>query len=299
MNLSKIVLLALFSSLAMPSFAQVTPFVKVSVEKRKILLGEPLLMSIEVRFPGKENSGFSMPDSITHFELLDKPLIDSVNEGGIIVLKGQYKITSFDSGHWVIPPYTLTRTVKSDTIGIDVVFSEFNPEQPYHDIKDIIEVKAKEKKQWWWYAAGGALLLVMVVIYLLRKKRPVPVIEPVIKTDPYDEAMRQLQSLQKTRPESKQYYSELTNIFRLYIFRRKGILSLQKTTDDLVLQLKAIDLPKNDFEKLSQALRLSDFVKFAKYMPTPEDDDAAYNEILSAIKTIEESGSNTPSLRGS
>lgn len=248
-------------------------------------------MTIEARFPANAGISFSMPDSIARFEFLEEPAVDSLNENGTAVLKGIYTITSFDSGHWVIPSLRLTKNIRSDTIGIDVVFIPFNPEQPYHDIKDIIEVKAKKKNPWWWYAAGGGLLLLVLAVYFLRKKKPAPVAKPVNKIDPYEEAIRQLEELQRSKPDSKQYYSRLTDIFRLYIFRRKGILSLQKTTDDLVLQLKDSGLTKDEFEKLSQALRLSDFVKFAKYEPASEEDKMVYNEILKSIKTIEQSES--------
>lgn len=269
--------------------AQTDPSITVSVEKKSILLGEPLRMSIEARFPANAGISFSMPDSITRFEFLAEPAVDSLNENGTAILKGIYTITSFDSGHWVIPSLALTKSIRSDTIGIDVVFTAFNPEQPYHDIKDIIEVQAKKKNPWWWYVAGGGLLLLVLAVYFLRKKKQTPVARPVRRTDPYEEAIRQLEELQRSKPDSKQYYSGLTDIFRLYIFRRKGILSLQKTTDDLVLQLKDTGLAKDEFEKLSQALRLSDFVKFAKYIPAKADDENCYNDIMKTIKAIERS----------
>lgn len=249
-------------------------------------------MTIEARFPANAGISFSMPDSIARFEFLEEPAVDSLYENGTTMLKGIYRITSFDSGHWVIPSFYLTKSERSDTIGIDVVFTPFNPEQPYHDIKDIIDVKAEKNNPWWWYAAGGGLLLLVLAAYLLRKKKPAPVAIPVSKIDPYEEAIRQLEELQRSKPDSKQYYTRLTDIFRLYIFRRKGMLSLQKTTDDLVLQLKDTGLSKEEFEKLAQALRLSDLVKFAKYAPTEEDNRTAYHDILNALKSIERSETN-------
>jgi hypothetical protein len=62
---------------------------------------------------------------------------------------------------------------------------------------------------------------------------------------------------------------------------------LQKTTTDLVLQLKEIGLPKDQFEKLSQSLRVSDFVKFAKYVPSSDDDKTAFETIKNSIEEIE------------
>lgn len=291
MNLPGLVFAILFSTWSLLSGAQSNSSVSVLVEKNRILLGEPFVMTIEARFPEKAGITFLMPDTIAHFEILEPPVIDSVREGETVSLNGKYKLTSFDSGHWVIPSMVLSGNVKSDTIGIDVIFSEFNPEQPYHDIKDILEPQAAAKKQWWWYIAAAALLLAIVIFYLLRKKKALPVRNQESKIDPYHYAMNRLMELQRSAADSKQYHSKLTDIFRLYIFQRKGILSLQKTTDDLVHQLKNIGLPVEDFEKLTQVLRLNDFVKFAKYNPSGEDSDVCFNTILQSIKLIEQSGS--------
>ena len=277
--------------LAQTIIAQGDASIKASVNKNKTLLGEPLVLTIESYFPSGSKIQFEQIDTIAHFEFLDKPVIDSSSENGDIKVIGKYTITSFDSGHWVIPSFTLAKGVKTDTIPIDVVFSDFNPEQDYHDIKDIIEVKTKKEGiPWWIYATAVAFLLLTVIFLARRKKKPVVIAKEKIVVNPYEEAMQQLTDLQKENPDTKTYYAELTNIFRLYIFRKKGILSLQKTTDDLILQVKDVVNDKGKFDKLSQALRLSDFVKFAKYIPEEGDKQTSYSDILNSIKLIEGSG---------
>jgi len=173
------------------------------------------------------------------------------------------------------------------------MFSNFDPSQEYHDIKGIIEVNPVEKKNWLWFIISGAILFILIVIWLLsmRKKKAVLSVQPVVNA--YEEAMKQLEQLRKQNLPLKQYYSELVDIFRLYIFRKKEILSLQKTTDDLVLQLKDINLEKEQHAQLSQALRLGDFVKFAKYVPSNEVDINVFNTIKNSITTIERSESKT------
>ncbi len=270
--------------------------IKASVEKNKILLGEPVQMVIEAAYPAKKGINFSMPDSIDHFEILEEPAVDSINENGITTLKGKYQITSFDSGHWVIPPFNLSNGMKSESIPIDVIFSDFDPKQDYHDIKDIIEIiPPKKKTPWWWYAAGAGILVITVcVIYYLKKKKPVAEIKLPVTINAYEEAMKSLERLKSQQPASKQYYAELSDIFRLYIFRKKGILSLQKTTDDLLVQLKRSDLQKEQYEKLAQSLRLCDFVKFAKFAPSDDDAKNCFQEIKNTILTIEKTGAKIP-----
>jgi LPXTG-motif cell wall-anchored protein len=269
--------------------------VKAEVEKNKILLGEPLYMVVEASFPAGKGISLSLPDTIDHFEFLAGPAIDSSVNDGVATVKGMYKMTSFDSGHWVIPSFVLSNGIRSDSIPVDVVFSDFDPAQDYHDIKDIIEVKPPKKKQWWWYVAGGFALLVVLLFYFLRKKKATPPgINAATTVNPYEEAMKQLEELKNSGLGSKQFHTKLVDIFRLYIFRKKGILSLQKTTDDLALQLKSLNLPKEQFDKLSQSLRLSDFVKFAKYEPLQDDSKRSLDDILNIIKIIEQSETKSP-----
>ena len=46
---------------------------------------------------------FFQLDSLPHFEFLNKQKIDTTNTGTGTVLSQVIRITSFDSGHWVIP----------------------------------------------------------------------------------------------------------------------------------------------------------------------------------------------------
>jgi len=142
---------------------------------------------------------------------------------------------------------------------------------------------------------GGRYAFAVVgLVVLAAAKKPQPAPAPAMLVSPFEEAMKQLELLDQYKPETKQYHSGLTDIFRRYIFRKKGILSLQKTTDDLVLQLKGLELDKGQFDRLAQALRLSDFVKFAKYLPAAEDDANCFREIKHAIMTIEKTDDKTP-----
>ena len=268
--------------------------IKASADKNKILIGEPLQLTIELYLSPGSVKNFILIDSIEHFEFLEKPVVDTTNKQGSWNITAVYKITSFDSGRWIIPSFILSPGIKTDTIPVDVVFSDFDPNQAYHDIKDIIEVQPSKKKQWWWYVAGGALLLLLLVLFLLRKKKPLSVVGPKAIINPYQEAMEQLEQLERDKPAAKQYHSRLTDIFRLYVFRRKAILSLQKTTDDLVVQLRTLNLSKEQFDKLSQSLRLSDFVKFAKYLPSADDNRSCFDEIKNTIVTIEKSEAKAP-----
>jgi hypothetical protein len=276
----------LFAAVAV---AQSGIIVKAVVDRNKIFIGEPIVLTLKADIPENEAISFFSMDSLAHFEFLEQQKIDTANTSSGTVLTQVIRITSFDSGHWVIPSFLLAGNIATDSLPVDVVFSEFDPNQDYHDIKDIIDVKVEKKKQWWWYPVGAVvLILLLVLIYFLskKKKQVVKPAEPLI--DPYAEAMKQIEKLQKDKPAPKQYYSAMVDIFRQYVLRKKGIRSLQETTDDLVLQLKNLDMSKDNFNRLVQALRLSDFVKFAKYNPAAEDDIVLVSGIKQSIQEIEQ-----------
>lgn len=265
--------------------------IKAAVDKNKILIGEPIQLTLEADIPENETIRFFVIDTIPHFEILEKQKTDTSDTDEGTLLRQVIRITSFDSGRQVIPSFVYAEGIVTDSIPVEVVFTEgFNPDQDYHDIKDILEVYPEKKKdKWWlWYAiGGGALLIALLLYFLFRKKKPVvPVTAPAIS--PYEEAMKELEKLLSQRMEPKEYYSKLVDIFRLYVEKKKGIHSLQKTTDDLVVQLKTIPITRGLFEKLSQSLRLADFVKFAKYVPSDDDNRNTFEIIKRTISEIEQ-----------
>ena len=285
----KVFFLFLFLILALYSYSQDKVTIKANVDKNNILIGEQIHFNLEADFPLHEPMRFFTIDSIPHFEILERKKIDTVDNRAGIKLSESFTLTSFDSGRWVIPSFELPgdKPMFTDTIPVNVSFSPFDPNQDYHDIKDIIEVHAVEKKKedWYWYVAASVILL-GAIIYLLARRKKKPAVK-VKLIDPFTVAKLELEKLQKENLSSKLFYTRLVDIFRLYISRRKNIASLQETTDDLVVQLRSLRLPEEDFNQLAQTLRMSDFVKFAKYEPSETDKADSFKTIKKSIETVE------------
>jgi hypothetical protein len=264
--------------------------IKSTIDRNKIAIGEQIHFHLEAEFPSHEPMRFFLIDSIPHFEILERKKIDTIDNKEVIRLSQNLTLTSFDSGHWVIPSFQLTgdKPMFTDSLPVDVGFSPFDPNQDYHDIKDVIDVQPpkKKKEDWYWYVAASVLLLA-VIIYLLTRKKKKPDAQKAPIIDPFTEAKQELEKLRKENLSSKIFYTRLVDIFRLYVLRRKEIASLQKTTDDLVVQLRSLNLPSEAFNRLAQALRMSDFVKFAKYEPSESDKTDSFNTIKASIEGIQ------------
>ena len=266
--------------------------VRFSFDKQKILLGEPVQMKIETLLGTTENrvhldSIFS-PDSLPHFEVLERGRIDTSRVAEGVYIKQVIIITSWDSGSWKLP--TINRAGTSlQPVTIDVGYtSPWDPKQPYHDIKGIMPVKTTAISNWWWYVVGLAVLVALFLLFFPPGKSEDAATQ--LDKSAYKKAMLQLEALQKEGAASanpKQYYTEMINIFRSYLKSGKGIQSFSKTTDDLSIQLQTLKLPQNSYNNLVQTLRLSDLVKFAAYQPEANTTTDALNTLKESITTIE------------
>jgi hypothetical protein len=279
-----------------------SPSLKTAVDKRQILIGEQLQYSVEASFPAYAyNIGwFNVPDSFSHFEVVNRGKIDSIESNGILTCRQTLTLTSFDSGINIIPALAInfdlladdsTIHLFTDSIPINVSFSPLDSTQTFHDIKSIIEVK--DEVPWWIWAGAAALiiLLVVLVVYLVkyfkRRKKPASVFNS--KLSPFDEAMQSLDALQKEqllyKGDVKQFHTRLIDIFKRYLSRKmqKNILNL--TSSEVLLSLNDTLLSKADTSLIAGSLRMTDAVKFAKYFPPTSESESA---LINTKKVIEQ-----------
>ncbi len=279
-----------------------SPSLKTAVDKRQILIGEQLQYSVEASFPANAyNIGwFNVPDSFSHFEVVNRGKIDSIESNGILTCRQTLTLTSFDSGINTIPALAInfdpladdsTIHLFTDSIPINVSFSPLDSTQTFHDIKSIIEVKDEVPWLIWAGAAALIILLVVLVVYLVkyfkRRKKPASVFNS--KLSPFDEAMQSLDALQKEqllyKGDVKQFHTRLIDIFKRYLSRKmqKNIFNL--TSSEVLLSLNDTLLSKADTSLIAGSLRMTDAVKFAKYFPPTSESESA---LINTKKVIEQ-----------
>ena len=301
-RLGTILLLAFALLYTSNIFAQL-PQVRTSVNKNNILIGEQLQYKVETSMPDNSYSltWFSVPDSFGTFVVVSKNKIDSTFANGTLQFSQVLTLTSFDSGRQVIPPLNLsadpiagdtTYNLFTDSIHINVSFSPLDSVKTFHDIKPIIEVK-KEIPWWvWLLIALGVLIIIFLIIFLVRifkKKKEIPGIFNA-KLSPYDEAMQALNELEKEqllqRNEVKAYHTRLTAIYKRYITRITKFNKLHLTSDELLMDLDTYNLEKSQVSSFANCLRMSNAVKFAKYIPPQNESEKCLGEVKEMIKKI-------------
>jgi hypothetical protein len=84
--------------------------------------------------------------------------------------------------------------------------------------------------------------------------------------------------------ETKEYYSELTDILRMYIEQQFDIHAAEMTTDEILFNMKPIDINRKVVNKLSDILMIADLVKFAKAFPSPLDNEQVFNHSIDFVQ---------------
>ena len=282
-------------------FAQ-PPSIKTAVDKNNILIGEQFHYKVSTSMPDNTYrlSWFNMPDTFGHFQIVRQNKIDSSNLNGNINLSQDITITSFDSGRQVIPPLVLNMetlqgdssfNLVTDSIPIRVSYSPMDSVATFHDIKSIIEVK-KEWAWWWWAILGVALVLLFFWIrFLIKffKKKNTPDLFKS-KLTPYDEAMQSLNDLDKEqllqKNEAKAYHTRLNDIFKRYISRKTKTYKMHLTSDEILMELDEYNLGKEQLSAFANCIRMSNAVKFAKYIPPQYESEKCLQETKEMITEI-------------
>jgi hypothetical protein len=279
-----------------------TPSVRTTISKTDIVIGEQFQYRAEALVP-KNTYTFNwltLPDSINHFEIVNKSKIDSTEQNGLVHYFQTLTITSFDSGSFTFPSFEMSfqafngAMYKSltDSFRINVSYTPLDSTATFHDIKTIIEVK-EETPLWIWLAiADGVLLLIviiLVIIKLIKRRKEKKAFTPTLSA--YDEAVKGLKELEEKRllekDEVKAYHSVLVDIFKRYLSRTISRNYREQTTEELLIALSSINMDNEHLSRISTTLRMADAVKFAKYLPPTEDSKQSFMNIKELIEKLQ------------
>ena len=209
----------------------------------------------------------------------------------------------------MIPPLALsvstlegdsTFTIFTDSLAVNVSYSQADSTLPFHDIKTIVEVK-KQWPWWLWALVGlGVLLLIgwiyFLVIFLKKKKTTNSLFTS--KLSPYDEAMKSLTGLEKDGligdNKIKEYHVKLTEIFKRYLSRKMNVYKLHLTSDELLMELNEFDLPKEQITDFANCLRMGNAVKFAQFIPPSYENEKCLSQTRNMITSINQMFNKKP-----
>ena len=272
---------------------------KTQLDTNQIRIGEQFHLDIEILQPSGISIMFQeIKDTlISNIEVLQSYPRDTIAEGENLKISQRYRLTSFDSGFYEIPPlkfyirsgqwsdslesnpmYLLVHSVAVDSTIYDV-------KSPIHMPVSFLEVFP--------YVVGGLLLLAAIyftVRYLKRRKRKKGLFTPDRPEDPaHVVALRELDRLREEKlwqhSEFKPYYTRLTDTIRRYMEKRYNIPAMEMTSYEILDNWKQSEKPDTDLsDKLNRLLNLADLVKFAKEKPIASDNEENLDRAYEFVK---------------
>lgn len=277
-----------------------TVTVDAKIDSMEILIGQQARLSLEVSMDADKHAVFpAYQDTLIRgIEILDtaKPDSQLLNDGKRLLITQKYTITSFDSALYYIPPIEVmvdnqpyqskalalkVYTVPVDTTNVDMFFGP----------KDIMDTPFVWSD---WYLLIVCILLVipiiLVIIYLAKRLKDNKPIIRKVKVEPklpaHQAAMNKIEQIKAEKiwqkGESKEYYTELTDVIRTYIMERFNFNALEMTSSEITEHLLQVN-DENEIETLKELFVTADLVKFAKHQPLMNENDA---NLLLAINFI-------------
>lgn len=327
--LGRVVITAVALLCVIPVFSQ-RATATATIEPTEIMIGEQALLDLKVIAPKDKIIHFPVYDKeiVPGVEVIAMLPPDTLIENDVMTLNFKYVVTSFDSTLYYVPYvpiYDGTDTVYSNSFGLKVVSPELSDstlaylekintgqtdsidfeQLRLYDIKPVIEPPFVWTDYLWilWLVLGVSLVLALigVAIYLIRKKRDKGYIfKPPVVLPAHVRAIEDLDKLKSEKiwqqGREKEFYVQLTDILRRYLYEREGINAMEMTSGEILTKVKEFSEIDPVYDNLKQILTTADLVKFAKYKPLMNENDLSMdNAYLFVDKTketddLEESG---------
>lgn len=287
--------------MANKAFAQVVT-VEAKIDSLQILIGEQAKIQLQVAMDSKQKASFPLfTDTLVRgVEVLETSKIDTqyLNDNQRLLLTQEYTITSFDSALYYLPPLSVMvddKEYKSRALALKVYSIPVDTLHPEHFFGQKTVMKAPFAWEDWRGAIGLSLLaiplLVLLIYLIIRIRDNKPIIRKVKvepKIPPHVLAMRNIEKVKEQKTwksgQPKEYYTELTDIIRIYIKDRFGFNALEMTSSEIIDMLMEIK-EKENLNELKTLFQTADLVKFAKHNPLINENDA---NLINAIDFINE-----------
>ncbi len=279
--------------------------VSAHLDSNAMLIGDQMNLTFTVATD--QNSKVLFPlicdTCIDGLEIIDKQ-IDTTHNNGQIAWKQILHITSFNEGEHTIEPFAIydqdsnllgntnTLSLTINTLSVDTAAAIKDIKAPLAEpitLKEILTIIM------WIFIGLIIIALLVFAIYKLSKQKRKPessTAKPKPTEPAHIIALRDLEQLQQKRlwqnGHVKEYYTQLSEICRTYMYNRWDISAMEMVNDEIEVSLKNISIDNHIIKNIINNLQSCDLAKFAKYNPLPDENAAIYKDIVNFIETTKE-----------
>jgi hypothetical protein len=281
--------------------------VAATADKSEVQVGEDLTLTLVVRHPA-EGRYIAPPDTaLTPFDVIGK----SEETVSPVETRLQVRLAAYRlPGDVEIPALQIQyqkeggiASLTTDPIRVKIVTSLTPEVTEIHDIKEPLDLEVpRDFRLLWWLLLALLAALVAYLIYRKLRKEPEGVKAPAWAPPlppPDVEAEAALRRLAEKdlirKGEWKTFYTELSEVMKRYAGRRFEVPYLERTTSEVLSDLKPRKVAPGAVSELRAILEASDLVKFAKLVPEAAQAEESFALALSWIqKTRPVASSSSP-----
>lgn len=243
------------------------------IDTNAILIGEQTKFLITSPIAKTKQWPIYKDTIIKGVEIIQKSKIDTFKE----IIRQEFTITAWDSGSYYIPPITFSENSQSNGLLLNVNNIELE-DDTLKDIKRPLSAPFGWNDIWPWLIIILIIVLVLLIIkkYILNKEKRSIQTKPEIKIPADITALNELKSLEQKslwqEGKIKQYHAGISEIIRRYTEERFNFIALELTTDEIIQEIKN-KIQQENVDHLQTILQRADLAKFAKSIPTKEENN--------------------------
>lgn len=285
--------------------------VSAQIDSTSIWVGDQTTLHLQATQEKTEQVQFPVygEQLMDGIDVVEQTMQDTtVQADGRLCIRKDLTITSFNDSLFFIKPLPFTTpdgdTLFTESLSLNVIqpFEIDTADQAITDIKDVYRPKI-----WWWgiirwvllglLLAGAAVGGIFLYRWWVRRKgEKTEPVNPELLRPAHEVALEKLDAIKEAKiwqqGQHKEYHTNITDVIREYIARRFEVSSQEKTSDETLRELKPLMTEQRDlFNKLQKMLRLADMVKFAKWMPNPDENEISLHtayQFVNETTVIEE-----------
>jgi hypothetical protein len=262
-----------------------TPTVKIEVSPASANVGEAIVWKALVRHRAEDHAHLSGGADFGSLEVQDKKFEAGKPADGWATDTMQVTLVAFAPGAVEIPKQAISIVTADGAVGqlatdaarVEVKSLIANePEPKLKDDKGPGEKVMIEDYTALYVAAGVGCAIALVLLTLLgrwlwSRRRPKALPPPPPPRPAEEIALEKLEALRFSthlvEGRHKLFHILLSEAFREYLGNRYRFFSLERSTEELLGELKRRRIERNVFQRIVDFLSETDLVKFAKYVP--------------------------------
>ena len=301
----KQIAIILLSCLIAATAIAAPPVLKTSLDSATLLMGRVTVLHVDlVRDKGSAGRlNIDAADTLVReVEVAARLAGDTTDIGnGREQIKRDFVLQSFDSGLYVLPVVAYISgtdtTLSPDRLSLKVIPVNVDSLQDIHPVKPVFEPVYKWydwMPMWlvrYWWIVLIVVVVALVIAYVVYMKRKHGRLLPVVKRKRLPAAEEALEALRLLKQRGlwqqgrdKQYFTELTDILRVYIDRRYGINAVEMTTTEIKRTLRDRGEAQAVNTHLNEILEVADWVKFAGQRAMPGDAESSWQRAVDFVE---------------